>query len=67
MVVDDADDYPHILRELRLQGKDRDAVLHLRLNLSLNLAEIVNSTPDAAHLTGERLTSGRITTSILQT
>ncbi len=31
------------------------------------LAEIVNSTPDAAHLTGEGLTSGRITPSTIQT
>lgn len=31
------------------------------------LAEIVNSTPDAAHLTGEGLTSGRINRSTIQT
>lgn len=31
------------------------------------LAEIVNSTPDAGHLTGEGLTSGRITPSTVQT
>lgn len=31
------------------------------------LAEIVHSTPDAAHLTGEGLTSGRITPSTIQT
>lgn len=31
------------------------------------LAEIVNSTPDADHLTGEGLTSGRITPSAIQT
>lgn len=31
------------------------------------LAEIVSSTPDAAHLTGEGLTSGRITPSTIQT
>lgn len=30
------------------------------------LAEIVHSTPDAAHLTGEGLTSGRITPSTIQ-
>lgn len=31
------------------------------------LAEIVNSPPDAGHLTGEGLTSGRITPSTIQT
>lgn len=31
------------------------------------LAEIVSSTPDAAHLTGEGLTSGRITPQAIQT